>query len=745
MVLEHRLGVDDPVDAFAVHGISGAWGVLAVGFFHESKGLFHATTTPAKQLWVQLYGVIAIVSWTVLSQCVFHKLIHVLIGRIRVDVETEQRGFDSETWGDTGDPKFIFTQVSELQVGDERYHGQLLESFLESKCLTSTWKLFEEIESLETYETIEEIQHGKLRLLNMFIRPDAPFSVDLPEWARESALCHKNDDDLVAFQDIKRECFENISLVLDRYFNDSPQATEIRRRLQTRQAKHPGASLCLPRWIFKPFTVWNSCMLSKVTPVNNDKQSKTGDNYIIQVQSRKSNDALSREMRSSVPSRVLFLGSSGSGKTTLINQIHGVSDPLFYENACKNDARGIMKRCRKYARVCIQALIEFTDFAQNSIEHDSMAHDIQVCLKASEEMFTPKVANSIYKLWKSDSIQHSAEKLHHIIGGIVNAEFYLENVKQFADSDCTANTVPHWLDMLMSLESTVESCVYKTLLQIVQDKRNTDDGQRDQYDQYTPCSRVGDDSQHNKNVKYMQNGCNGPRGPRGLRDLPDCCDLENPHNQYVENRQDHKTAKCSLLTDNEENITSFSQGTEPVCKHGWELIDVPGARDKRISWLPYMDNVDGVVFTLSLLCYRGHSNMEYNKIKAYEDAYLIKAIFQKYFCSNSHITLLFTHKDKFLETYDSDLLRTFLQTARVASGDLISPLQGLAALISFFKGKFSCPENVCVYTINCLVQQEITDVWEQIKYQIQKHKNEQLEIKNLQEVFGLNIFRDPFV
>ena len=33
-----RLLIDDPLDAFSVHGICGLWGLLATGLFHRDKG-----------------------------------------------------------------------------------------------------------------------------------------------------------------------------------------------------------------------------------------------------------------------------------------------------------------------------------------------------------------------------------------------------------------------------------------------------------------------------------------------------------------------------------------------------------------------------------------------------------------------------------------------------------------------------------------------------------------------------------
>ena len=41
----HRFGVDDPLEASAVHGFCGAWGVIATGIFDRSKGLLSSNTS----------------------------------------------------------------------------------------------------------------------------------------------------------------------------------------------------------------------------------------------------------------------------------------------------------------------------------------------------------------------------------------------------------------------------------------------------------------------------------------------------------------------------------------------------------------------------------------------------------------------------------------------------------------------------------------------------------------------------
>lgn len=55
------LKIDDPVGAISVHGISGAFGTLAVGLFSTSEGLFYGFGT--KLLGIQAIGVLTIFAW----------------------------------------------------------------------------------------------------------------------------------------------------------------------------------------------------------------------------------------------------------------------------------------------------------------------------------------------------------------------------------------------------------------------------------------------------------------------------------------------------------------------------------------------------------------------------------------------------------------------------------------------------------------------------------------------------------
>ena len=57
------LKIDDPCCASQIHGICGAWGVIALGFFDRHTGLIH--TGSFRQLGVQCIGALALALWVV--------------------------------------------------------------------------------------------------------------------------------------------------------------------------------------------------------------------------------------------------------------------------------------------------------------------------------------------------------------------------------------------------------------------------------------------------------------------------------------------------------------------------------------------------------------------------------------------------------------------------------------------------------------------------------------------------------
>jgi Amt family ammonium transporter len=102
-VMKARLGYDDALDTFGVHGIGGTWGALATGLFATTavnaaghNGLFYGNPG---QLWVQLVGVVT--SWVFAAVMTFIILkVISLFTSLRASAVEEQAGLDLPMHGE---------------------------------------------------------------------------------------------------------------------------------------------------------------------------------------------------------------------------------------------------------------------------------------------------------------------------------------------------------------------------------------------------------------------------------------------------------------------------------------------------------------------------------------------------------------------------------------------------------------------------------------------------------------------
>ena len=92
-----KLRIDDPLDAFSVHGACGIWGVIATGFFGVKEYICGDATTPcitmAGQTAMQFVGVLFIIVWTALLSTVLFALMRVA-RCLRARENAEIRGLD---------------------------------------------------------------------------------------------------------------------------------------------------------------------------------------------------------------------------------------------------------------------------------------------------------------------------------------------------------------------------------------------------------------------------------------------------------------------------------------------------------------------------------------------------------------------------------------------------------------------------------------------------------------------------
>ena len=101
--LKHKLGYDDSLDAFGVHGMCGTLGALATGLFADpavnaaGTGLFFGNP---KQLLVQIISILGTAAFTAIGTLVLVYVTKALTGGLRVGEENEIMGLDGTVHGE---------------------------------------------------------------------------------------------------------------------------------------------------------------------------------------------------------------------------------------------------------------------------------------------------------------------------------------------------------------------------------------------------------------------------------------------------------------------------------------------------------------------------------------------------------------------------------------------------------------------------------------------------------------------
>ena len=120
-----KMKIDDPVGAISVHGVNGAWGLIAVGLFSDGSygqgwngvgatdylgvagrgvtGLFYGDS---KQLVAQLIEVVVGVGWNVIVGGIAFFIVGKVVGGNRVSAEVEIAGLDMPEMGTLAYPDF---------------------------------------------------------------------------------------------------------------------------------------------------------------------------------------------------------------------------------------------------------------------------------------------------------------------------------------------------------------------------------------------------------------------------------------------------------------------------------------------------------------------------------------------------------------------------------------------------------------------------------------------------------------
>ena len=100
--LKHKLGYDDALDVFGIHGVGGIVGAILTGVFAVeaiggTAGLLEGNPG---QVLTQIWGIVATIVWCAVASFILLKVIDLVIG-LRVDDEVERDGLDLGEHGES--------------------------------------------------------------------------------------------------------------------------------------------------------------------------------------------------------------------------------------------------------------------------------------------------------------------------------------------------------------------------------------------------------------------------------------------------------------------------------------------------------------------------------------------------------------------------------------------------------------------------------------------------------------------
>ena len=103
-VLKPKLGYDDSLDVFGIHGIGGIWGAIATGIFASTainpdglNGLIHGNPN---LLTSQIFSTIIIIIYSAIMTYIILYVINNYIIKLRVSTKEEKRGLDNTIHGE---------------------------------------------------------------------------------------------------------------------------------------------------------------------------------------------------------------------------------------------------------------------------------------------------------------------------------------------------------------------------------------------------------------------------------------------------------------------------------------------------------------------------------------------------------------------------------------------------------------------------------------------------------------------
>ncbi|MDH4987324.1 ammonium transporter [Aminobacter anthyllidis] len=100
-VVKIKLGYDDSLDVFGIHGVGGIVGAILTGVFNAESlgGIGYGDMSVGAQVWTQFLAVSVTVIWCGIGSLVLYKLVDLIVG-LRPTVEAERQGLDLTSHGE---------------------------------------------------------------------------------------------------------------------------------------------------------------------------------------------------------------------------------------------------------------------------------------------------------------------------------------------------------------------------------------------------------------------------------------------------------------------------------------------------------------------------------------------------------------------------------------------------------------------------------------------------------------------
>jgi Amt family ammonium transporter len=443
----HKFKVDDPVDAFCVHGVCGFWGVVAPGFFDTEEGLFYGGGVHL--LGVQLYGAAIVISVIALLQFCFITALD--------EIYKMQEKPDPDRARNYGD-RFLKLGIRispeiEIKGCDSEFSGSAAYSFLEEKTtleevlvdaeLCAAWRQFliqlHTDENLDFYEEVLAFEALEQHLLvdaatviyMKYFKTGSPTELNIRGGLKKNVADALGTADRKIFEHAKNEALQMMKDTFTGHFQDSAELNRIlavrkeAKAAERRPPLHCLATIC--------------CGVRR-------RNKEEMNSMTIEEQ------MMDHKLEEIMTQKLLVLGAGEAGKTTLVNQLITIFNHGITSTAVRDRAKVALRvNVFMTLHVLIRKLEEMgltsklSDAERTNLERLKQ-HDPAV------SGYSLKDAQDVTALWKSSAMQEVWDN-RNTFWLLSNGKFYLDNAIRFADKP-GQEYVPTNRDMAKSRKKT---------------------------------------------------------------------------------------------------------------------------------------------------------------------------------------------------------------------------------------------------------------------------------------------------